>query len=58
MEPKTKPCPYCTDDSRSCPVTSPVNEPGGPWFCTRPEGHDGPHVACQTRKHNLHTWTD
>lgn len=29
---------------------------GGRLLCSRPEGHDGPHAACNRRKHPILAW--
>lgn len=29
----------------------------GKLLCSRPKGHDGPHVACAPPDHELATWT-
>ena len=31
---------------------------GGWWFCTRPKGHSGPHVACGAVMHDFRRWND
>ena len=33
-------------------------DPTGEVICTRPEGHDGDHVACTQDNHGLARWTD
>jgi len=49
-------CTYCgwheTDDTTVCPATSKRHG----YHCSRPEGHDGPHVACGTSSHQIATW--
>ncbi|MCD2199069.1 hypothetical protein LPA44_04040 [Halobacterium sp. KA-4] len=55
-------CDYCPDD-----LTRPLCQAEKPPYgllCSRPEGHDGPHVACIRNtdladgQHELAEWTD
>lgn len=40
-------CEYCLDlsDDEPGPYCD-AEDPDAPFICTRPKGHDGPHVAC------------
>lgn len=31
-------------------------KPYGDYFCSLPEGHEGPHVACTSQKCGLELW--
>lgn len=49
IERKVKECGKCTRHD-TC------NAMSKGWGCTRPKGHDGPHVACGIINHSIHTW--
>jgi hypothetical protein len=51
----------CNEERRLCRCgmcgkLSPPSVNGLQYLCTRPVGHDGPHVACGAIEHNLATW--
>ncbi|MGP5291638.1 hypothetical protein ACTXL6_16390 [Brachybacterium tyrofermentans] len=45
-------CTYCDHHGARCPA---LNTDHGEHHCTRPDGHDGLHVACGSR-HEAYTW--
>jgi hypothetical protein len=49
-------CAHATDrdpDVDDCLAEGPNGD-----LCTRPEGHDGPHTACNVVEHPGTTWSD
>lgn len=56
-------CPWCLSEGESAcgrVVQSNAPDEGSEiqrGFCTRARGHDGPHVVCTTKLHNLFQWT-
>lgn len=51
-DPKTS----CTPEHRLCTDGEYCEASDGERMCTRPPGHNGPHVACDFIKHNLAVW--
>lgn len=47
-----KRCPYCKGRRGSCCME--VSEEG--FYCTRVEGHIGPHIACGAEDHEFSRW--
>lgn len=46
----SKECPYCADLGQTeCDAQNFL-------YCTRPAGHEGPHVACGKNDHELAMW--
>lgn len=44
-----------TDRDENC-GSSTEDPDGHRWLCTKPEGHIGPHSACNLVKHPAWTW--
>ena len=50
-------CKYCFRKKNVSSCEAREGESNGGMYCTRPKGHEGPHVACGTRNdHELETW--
>ena len=49
-------CQFCGVDAEVCCASQ---SPLFPFYkCIRPEGHDGPHVACDMTRHDIERWAD
>lgn len=53
---KNRPFEVLVDPQLTCRHFHRHGRSGHFWSCTRPLGHDGPHAACSTRRHELATW--
>jgi len=47
-------CQYCGKVA----IRGHCNATDGQLACSRPTGHDGPHVACAPPDHKLSVWSD
>lgn len=48
----------CQHDGEMCDSEWTPEGDNLPWVCTREDGHDGPHVACGVREHEMAEWTE
>lgn len=48
-------CEYCSINYVESDVCSSINDGVS---CTRPDGHDGPHVACRRSDHDYERWAN
>jgi len=50
------PCHYCTMPATTVPCGAFMPSVNGGYVCSRPKGHDGPHVACGSILHCMEKW--
>jgi hypothetical protein len=54
-------CAFCNHGKTYCHNEAATNDETiikVAFYCTREQGHKGPHIACSSTEHNLKTWAD